>query len=283
MMGEGDRIRVTLHDTADGLIAKVKDLTTGASGFMVASAANGFAQVNPVSCVPSPFSYHPLWETATQEHINPWADARVNVAFAMEIGHFETPDGDVDDNGCIPGIGCLGADSDFDGNSYLPDWPDGTRDHATSVKIGSVKGGGIGPLSRSGEGEYDQPYPTIRFETTANNVAGSDCFVAGGCKLPPDGAAFYPFYAAITEDRDDDTPHGDGRGRRDGDRREHRRHGEDEACFMVFGNFTGTTVNNFDADAQYGTADLARFATLLTSPPEPNPCLPDIREEIARR
>jgi hypothetical protein len=277
IMGGGDRIRVTLHDTADGLIAEVKDLTTGASGFMVASAANGFAQVAPSTCTPSPFSYHPLWDTATQEHITPWLDGRANIAFAMEIGHFETPNGDTDDSSCISGIGCLGADSDFDGGSYLRDWPDGTSNHATSIKIGSVKGGGIGPLSLSDEGEYDNPYPTIRFETTTNNVAGVVC-PGSGCKLPPDAAEFYPFYAMIIEDHDG-KPRGDVEDHKKHDVKDHKKPGEDEACFMVFGNFTGTLVNNFDADAQYGASDTARFSSLFTSPPEPNPCLPEIKEK----
>jgi hypothetical protein len=262
-MGQGDHIRVTLRDTARGLIAKVHDLSTGEIGFMVASAANGFAQVDRNTCAPSPFNYHPLWDTATQEHINPWSDARNNIAFAMEIGHFEMPDRDNDDFDCLPGIGCLAADSDFDGGSYLRDWPDGTSHHATSIKIGSAKGHGIGPLSRGDDGEYDVPFPTIRFETTTNNVGGVVC-PGSDCKLPPDGAAFYPFYALVSGDNDanqDDN------------------NANEEACFMVFGNFTGTLVNNFDADAQYGAPDTARFASLFTSPPEPNPCLPEPKRE----
>ena len=40
-LNPGDQARVTMHDTAQGLLAQVDDLTTGESGSMTASAANG--------------------------------------------------------------------------------------------------------------------------------------------------------------------------------------------------------------------------------------------------
>jgi hypothetical protein len=267
-MNPGDRIRVTLHDTPGGLIATVDDLTTGISGFMVAAAANGFVQVNPVTCTTSPFSYHPAWSTATQDHINPWGLARNNIAFAMEIGHFEQLNRDKHDE-CIPGVGCLGTDSDFDGTSYIRDWPGSPDVTTTSIKIGSVKGRGIGPLSGrpNAPADYNDPFPTIRFETTVLPTANADCPNGKDCKLPPDSAQFYPFYALITEELDGHVK------KLDGDVK------EDEVCFMLFGDFNGTLVNNFDAHLQYGLPDVTRSPSLLTSDPEPNPCLPDIKEQ----
>ena len=44
-MNSGDRIQATMTDTRNGLKAILRDLTTGATGSMTASAANGFAQV----------------------------------------------------------------------------------------------------------------------------------------------------------------------------------------------------------------------------------------------
>ncbi len=41
----GDRLRIVLKDTGHGLKITITDLTTGESGSMTASAANGFAQV----------------------------------------------------------------------------------------------------------------------------------------------------------------------------------------------------------------------------------------------
>ena len=144
----------------------------------------------------------------------------------------------------------------------------------TSIKIGSVKGRGIGPLSArpNSPADYDDPFPTIRFETTALPTANANCPNGNDCKLPPDSAQFYPFFALITEDRD---------GQRKRKDRHHEQ--EDEVCFMVFGDFNGTLVNNFDADLQYGASDVTRFPSLLTSDPEPNPCLPDIKDDKERR
>ena len=38
LMYDGDNLRVTIHDTSQGLLTRVDDLTRGTSGFMVASA-----------------------------------------------------------------------------------------------------------------------------------------------------------------------------------------------------------------------------------------------------
>src|SRR5215471_14962879 len=62
LLEQGDRVRVTLKDTPDGLLSVVEDLTTGASGFMVASAANGFETVNS-SGQAIPFDFRPLYNT----------------------------------------------------------------------------------------------------------------------------------------------------------------------------------------------------------------------------
>ena len=45
-MGAGDRLNVSIHDSTDGLVTEIRDLTTGQTGSMTASAENGFAQVN---------------------------------------------------------------------------------------------------------------------------------------------------------------------------------------------------------------------------------------------
>src|SRR5207253_3148755 len=44
-MRPGDHIKVTMHDTANGLRTVLNDTTTGAKGLMTASAANGFGQI----------------------------------------------------------------------------------------------------------------------------------------------------------------------------------------------------------------------------------------------
>jgi len=75
------------------------------------------------------------------------------------------------------------GDLDFDGSSYIHDWPDGSPNHPTSFAY-------IGPFS------HGRSYPQIQFET---DIAGSeaDCTpsTGGGCVVPPGGAKFYPFWS----------------------------------------------------------------------------------------
>jgi hypothetical protein len=255
-MNPGDHLRITIKDTTAGLLTRVEDLTTGQTGFMVASAANGFQNTDPNSCAGTSFSFHPEFDTAKFGNFVPWADLQANVNVSVEIGHFEKKDNDSDDGACFPGptvAGCIGADVDFDGTSYQFDWPDGSRNNATSIAIGSVKGGGIGPLSSSGDGNYDQPYPILQFET---DVAASEnaCQPNGvGCVVPPAGAQFYPFFA-LAKDSDG---YGNGGG-----------------CALLFGNFHGFGINNFGGDQQYGTPNLPWFFGTISNGPQANPCIP---------
>jgi hypothetical protein len=132
----------------------------------------------------------------------PWAVLQANINFSIEIGHF-TPglngDGNSAEAPCFSGPtvpGCIGADTDFDGTSYRRDWADGTLAHPTSIAIGSVAGGGIGPLSIADDNSaYNQPFPIVQFETTVS-ASETPCQPNGaGCTVPPAGARFYPFYA----------------------------------------------------------------------------------------
>jgi len=92
-MGSGDNLRVSLHDTANGLQAVINDLTSGQRGSMTASAANGFGQVKydptGTSCVNIPYDFHPMYSTSSEQTRVIWAAHTYNVAFSDEIGHFE--------------------------------------------------------------------------------------------------------------------------------------------------------------------------------------------------
>src|SRR5438477_6766631 len=251
LMNQGDRLRVTLKDTPDGLMTRIEDLSTGQSGFMVSSAKNGYQTLNPNTCVGKTFNFHPEYATAKYGNFVPWAALQANITFDVEIGHF-TPgvhgDNDADDGPCFPGPtvpGCInfnqGGDIDFDGTSYLVDWPDGTRNNATSLAV-------RGPLSVNHEGEYSRSYRQVQFET---EVAASEttCMPDGsGCVVPPVGAVFYPYYSVF--------------------------HGG-EQCSLMFGNLSGPGFENFGADAQYGTPNLPWFFATLSSGPVRNPCIPD--------
>ena len=96
-MNSGDNLKVSLSDTASGLRAVIRDVTTGQSGSMTASAANGFAQVqydpSGTSCVKMPYDFHPMYSTSSERTRVIWAAHSYNVAFASEIGHFEHCEG----------------------------------------------------------------------------------------------------------------------------------------------------------------------------------------------
>jgi hypothetical protein len=159
-MNPGDELLVTLVDTEHGLKVTVQDLTTGQNGFMVASAANGFAEIlfdpNGDNCDFAthnlPNDFHPMYATSSEHTRVPWAAHSYNIAFSDEIGHFEycssveleggrctsttaaDPPG-LDDNFCFDAAfaasfglisigGCLDADIDFDGVPYRKNtWP----------------------------------------------------------------------------------------------------------------------------------------------------------------
>jgi hypothetical protein len=92
-MGSGDNLKVSLGDTPQGLRATINDLTSGQSGSMTASAANGFGQVQydptGTSCVNLPYNYHPMYSTSSEQTRVIWAAHTYNISFTSEIGHFE--------------------------------------------------------------------------------------------------------------------------------------------------------------------------------------------------
>ena len=140
-MNSGDHVIVTMHDTAHGLRIDIQDQTSGQSGFMVASAANGFAQVlfdpNGTNCDLAthnlPYDFHPMYSTSSEKTHATWTAHVYNIAFSDEIGHFDyctgnnaiTPTGpcpagnteggagpnneptDADDLGCFPASSSL--------------------------------------------------------------------------------------------------------------------------------------------------------------------------------
>jgi hypothetical protein len=92
-MNPGDHIQTTMTDTPNGLKVILKDLTTGQTGFMTASKANGFEQIKfdptGTSCTAIPYNFHPLYSTSSTKTRVTWAAGSYNVAFDTEIGHFQ--------------------------------------------------------------------------------------------------------------------------------------------------------------------------------------------------
>jgi hypothetical protein len=246
LMNQGDKLVITIHDSEHGVMTSIDDLTTGQSGFMVASGANGFQTLNLNNCEGSPLDFHPEFSTAKVGNYVPWAALQANVGFAAEIGHFEnglTGDNDDDDAPCFrdePGVrllsGCLalaqGGDIDFDGPSYKEDWPNGSPSAAQPIMVGAPLAGGTGRYSQ------------MQFET---DVAASEftCRDSGvGCTALPPGAAFYPFYSTTSD-----------------------------GCTWMFGNdVAGLTTSDYGKVGQYGQPNLPWFFGDLSGGIRDNPC-----------
>jgi hypothetical protein len=96
-MHSGDNLKVSLHDTPNGLQTVIRDLTSGQTGSMIASAANGFGQVQfdptGTSCNNIPYDFHPMYSTSSEQTRTIWAAHTTNISFTDEIGHFENCNG----------------------------------------------------------------------------------------------------------------------------------------------------------------------------------------------
>ena len=92
-MNSGDRLNLSIHDTANGVQAQIDDLSNHKSGSMTASPANGFSQIQydptGTSCNSIPYAFHPMYSTSSEQTRVIWAAHSYNVAFADEIGHFQ--------------------------------------------------------------------------------------------------------------------------------------------------------------------------------------------------
>jgi hypothetical protein len=301
-MNSGDVLIVDLHDTPHGLKIVIHDLTSGQTGSMTASAANGFGQVqydpNGTTCNNLPYDFHPMYSTSSEHTRVPWAAHSYNVAFSDEIGHFEycsladtvtgrcltasatDPTGpDADDNFCfnatdsslVPIGGCLGTDVDFDGSPYQLVWPGTLSDsgqdrqlHPRSVLFSSPT------FVPTGQSEQNANYDRVGFEADLPRIevpslsTNNNCnrTTGAGCVNPPNGASFYPIFSTRNTD-------------------------ETEGCMWQLGgaNIPGTS-NTFGgtSTAEYGPLLLSLYQRFGTNAPvyrynnfrqvlSANPCL----------
>ena len=226
-MNSGDRITVDIHDASGGLTAIVHDLTTGETGSMTASAANGFAQIlyEPASatCHEAPYTFRPMYSTSSEHTRVPWAAHSYNVAASDEIGHFEycsvvSAEGgdclannedelDGDDAGCfsaafstfVPIGGCIATDNDFDGVSYQPVWAGTDPNRGQDTKYHPSAMTFASPLFNG-----TQNYNRVAFEADLPRIEAADfggnCdrFTGTNCVNPPPGSNFYPIYTTGT-------------------------------------------------------------------------------------
>ena len=93
LMRPGDLIRIHMFDAkiknGHALEVRETDLSTGQSGFMIASGANGFMTTNPFSCKGHGFNFQPEYSTARPANIIPWGIGPYMINNQFEIGHFE--------------------------------------------------------------------------------------------------------------------------------------------------------------------------------------------------
>jgi hypothetical protein len=238
LMNPGDKLKIRIFDNrrAGALETRVTDVSSGRTGFMLASAGNGFMNTSIADCSGTPWSFRPLYSTAKTINQGGWAAANINVAY--EVGHFTPctrlkgfapvlvgnyadpswnfcrgpyekagpPDGssssaEPNDAPCFKAgdthgplhsgpdlvTGCTGADLDYDGTSYWPDWPD-------SVTPGMFPSAMTIQQPTTGHGAR---YPRMQFLTdnpATNILCDPDTFA--GCVVPPPQAPgqFYPYW-----------------------------------------------------------------------------------------
>lgn len=269
LMGQGNKVSVTIEDSANGLTVKLYDLNTRQLGTMSASAANGFGQMvfapDPsTECKVVPYTFHPMYSTSSLLTRATWTAFPYNIAYADETGHFQlcsqvdTTTGDctglegvpgdqepadADDYYCFapsqstrdPVGGCLATNYGFDGTPYINDWPDGQPNRGTPIMFTS-------PLTgRDFNINYSQEALMAPLPFNESGSGNQDCniYTDTGCTLLPitdEGtpAQFYPYFYTT---RIDGCTWGEGT------------------------DIPGVTVNDFGKNAQYGTYDKGVYYT----------------------
>jgi hypothetical protein len=234
LMNSGDRLSVSLQDASDGLHVVMNDLTTGGSGSMTASVANGFGHMKFVPAAPGDTSvtectvlhqpFHPMYSTSSENTRVVWAAHTFNTAFSDELGHFEycnaadtvhfpfpctvagasDPAGvDGDDNACfdasqstlVPITGCT--------SSFVLDLDFDGPEYANNWP-------GTNPNAAQDRALHSTPilftspltnganFDRVAFESDMAALEPSCNVLTGaGCTNPPTGASFYPFFSTI--------------------------------------------------------------------------------------
>jgi hypothetical protein len=171
----GDVVKVSITDPVAGFTTTVTDLTTHKTGFMVASAANGFMNTDFKTCNGFPHTFHAEYSTASQQNQVPWASLEGGVLMQQEIGHSEV---------------CNSVANRF---PISISTPDGTSFKDPSV-FQTCKGGPSGPRAR-GEGPCSPRTGICQHSMTegttgpiacpTNNAAsGQNCEFSNGVCFP---------------------------------------------------------------------------------------------------
>ncbi|GEM_PF-151931 len=225
----GDTVTIQITDTPEGIRVVETDLTTGATGSMTASVANGYSQIafqpTAPTCTAIPYAFHPMYSTSNEHTRVPWAAHSYNVAFSDEIGHFEycnaidedgdcifpgvdDPGKDSDDKTCfdtngmpglVPLIGCIDDDLDFDSPPYQLVWPGTDPNAGTDAQFHPEPVLFTSPTFQSSAGSGRQGYDRVAFETNLSQIEianqGCDLTTGSNCSNPARGTDFYPFFS----------------------------------------------------------------------------------------
>jgi hypothetical protein len=282
LMNPGDVIVVhmfdaTLPDHRRALEVTERDLTNGRSGFMVASARNGFMNTSPENCTGTRFNFQPEYSSAAPANILPWGAGPYNVDTEFEVGHFEPcsslsdrqemsqPFVDVFYNRCHGPYEASTDQGDLEPND-APCYPAGDT-HGGLAPPNQVTGcdvfnNAIGDLEYDGTpywpdwptsaqpGRFPgafvqaQPttrgstYPGIQFETDlAATEVGCNTETGAGCTVPPPGPGHFYPYWTLAHD----TTLG---------------------CSWEFGNVRGGET--FGGEAQYGAVGPTTMAAFVS-------------------
>jgi hypothetical protein len=89
LINQGDVLQISITDPRQGFTTTIRDLTTHQTGWMTASAGNGFMNTNINTCDGTPFTFHAEYSTASAQNGVPWAALEGGVLMEQEIGHSE--------------------------------------------------------------------------------------------------------------------------------------------------------------------------------------------------
>jgi hypothetical protein len=89
MINSGDVLRLAITDPASGFTATITDMTTHQTGWITASAANGFMNTNYITCAGTRHTFHAEYATAAPQNQVPWAALEGGVLMEQETGHSE--------------------------------------------------------------------------------------------------------------------------------------------------------------------------------------------------
>lgn len=93
LMHPGDEITVHMFNAkvpgGHALEVTETDHADGQTGFMIASARNGFMDTNPFTCKGRPFNFQPEYSSAKAPNLLPWGFGPYMINSQFEIGHFE--------------------------------------------------------------------------------------------------------------------------------------------------------------------------------------------------